>query len=123
MKSVAPSSLRSAMQKALTAAMKERDRVAVNAIRSALAAIANAEAVEDSLAPPAEPGIIIGGVRGLGRGEVPRRALTDDDARDIVRKVIAERRAAAAQYDELERHDDASRLRAEIDVLSRFVDE
>jgi uncharacterized protein len=109
------------MQTALRAAMKKQDRVAVNAIRSALAAMANAEAVDESLAPPAEPGTIAGGVQGLGRGEVPRKTITEHDARDIVQEAIAERQRAAAQYDELNRHDDAGRLREEIAVLERFL--
>jgi uncharacterized protein YqeY len=101
--------------------MKNRDRVAVNAIRSALAAIANAEAVDEALAPPAEPGTIAGGVSGLGRGEVTRRTITENDARQIVQQVIAERLAAAAQYEDLNRHADASRLRDEVAVLADFL--
>jgi uncharacterized protein YqeY len=114
--------VRSAMRAALSVAIKKRDRIAVNAIRSALAAIDNAEAVESSLAPLAEPGTIAGGVHGLARGEVPRRTITDDDARAIVRDVITERRAAAAQYDELQRTGEADRLRAESAVLARFLE-
>jgi uncharacterized protein len=49
-------SLRERLSGALPAAMKARDRVAVAALRSALAAIANAEAVDPSRAsPPAAP--------------------------------------------------------------------
>ena len=110
------------MRAALSAAIKDRDRIAVNAIRSALAAIDNAGAVDASLAPPAEPGTIAGGVRGLAGGEVPRRRITDCDIREIVQNVIAERQAAAAQYDELQRNGDADRLRAEGSVLARFLD-
>ncbi len=66
--------------------------------------------------------MIAGGVHGLGRGEVARRVLTDDDVRTIVQRVIDERRMAATQYDELGRHDDASELRTEIAVLERVVD-
>jgi uncharacterized protein YqeY len=102
--------------------MKDRDRIAVNAIRSALSAIDNAEAVDASFAPPAEPGTIAGGVRGLAAGEVLRRTLTERDVREIMQDVIADRQAAAAQYDELKRHDDADRLRGEGSVLARFLD-
>ena len=51
-------SLRERLSRALPAAMKARDRVAVAALRSALAAIANAEAVDPSRSPPpaARPG-------------------------------------------------------------------
>jgi len=114
-------SLRSAMQAALTLALKQQDRVAANAIRSALSAMANAEAVDDSLAPPAEPGMVVGGVAGLGRSEVPRRTIAEHHAREIVQKVIAERQEAAAQYDELHRPGDANRLREEIAVLSGLL--
>jgi uncharacterized protein len=44
--------LRERLGRALPAAMKARDRVAVAALRSALAAIANAEAVDPSRPPP-----------------------------------------------------------------------
>jgi hypothetical protein len=110
------------LRSALSAAMKNKDRVAVNAIRSVLASIDNAEAVDESLAPAIEPGRIAGGVSGLARGEVPRRAITEQDAREIVQKAVAERRATAAQCDALKRHREADRLRAEIAVLSRFLD-
>jgi uncharacterized protein YqeY len=109
------------MRTALGTAIRDQDRIAVSAIRSALAAIDNAEAVDESLAPPTESGLVAGGVHGLGRGDVPRRPITPQEEREIVLKVVAERREFAAQYDALQRHDDANRLRAEIAVLSRFL--
>jgi uncharacterized protein YqeY len=117
------SPLRSAIRDALQVAMKDRDRVATAALRSALAAIDNAEAVDASLAPPEQPGHIAGGVVGLGAGEVARSTLTDHDVRAIVREAIAERERAAAQYDELHRHDDAARLRTETSVLAAVLDD
>jgi uncharacterized protein len=45
--------IRTRMRRALTAAMKARDRSAVTALRSALAAIDNAEAVDPANTPPA----------------------------------------------------------------------
>jgi uncharacterized protein YqeY len=103
--------------------MKARDRSATSAIRSALAAIDNAEAVDVSVAPREQPGVIAGGVAGLGAGEVARRTLTDDEARAIVRAAISERETAAAEYDAHRRFDEASRLRAEaaalVEVLAR----
>jgi uncharacterized protein YqeY len=113
--------LRSAIRDALKGAMKDRDRVATAALRSALSAIDNAEAVDVSLAPPEQPGVIAGGVVGLGAGEVARRSLTDDDVGAIVRDAITEREAAAAQYDELHQHDDAARLRSEVAVLAAVL--
>jgi uncharacterized protein YqeY len=122
MEPMTASPLRAALRDALTVAMKDRDRVATSALRSALAAIDNAEAVDVSLAPPEQPAVIAGGVVGLGAGEVTRRTITDDDVRAILRDAISEREAAAAQYDELSRHDDASRLRTEASVLAALVD-
>jgi uncharacterized protein YqeY len=101
--------------------MKQRDRVATAALRSALAAIDNAEAVDVSLAPRAQPGTIAGGVSGHGAGEVTRRTITDDDVRAILHDVIAEREAAAAQYEALQQYDDANRLRSEVAVLAAVV--
>lgn len=123
MEPMTASTLRSAIRDALTVAMKDRDRVATSALRSALAAIDNAEAVDVSLAPPEQPGVIAGGVVGLGAGEVSRRTITDDDVRAILRDAISEREAAAAQYDEMRRHEDAARLRTEVSVLAALLDD
>jgi uncharacterized protein len=49
------STVRSRLRVALRAAMKERDAAAMSALRSALAAIDNAEAVPASRQPPAAP--------------------------------------------------------------------
>jgi uncharacterized protein len=100
--------------------MKERDAVAVRALRSLLSEIDHAEAVDPNIAPTAEPGRIAGGVAGLGAGEVPRRVLGDEDVRRVVDHAIAERRAAATEYERMGRGDDASRLRAEAEVLERL---
>ena len=115
-------SLRSTIRDALATAMKQRDRVAVRALRAALAAIDNAEAVDPSHAPREQPGTIAGGVAGLGAGEVPRRALSDDDMRTIVQATIADLEAAAAHYDHLQRALDADLLRAEAAVLSELLE-
>jgi uncharacterized protein YqeY len=110
------------MREALTVAMKERDRVAIAALRSTLAAVDNAGATDVSLAPTARSGTIAGAVVGLGASEVPRRNLTEEDVRGILQGAIDEREAAAAQYEALERQDDAERLRIEVGVLSELLD-
>ena len=56
--------LRARMASALTAAMRARDRVAVSAIRSALSAVANAEAVPVDTVPRA--GAVEGAAVGAG---------------------------------------------------------
>ena len=115
--------LRERMRQALPAAMKARDRVAVAALRSALAAIENAEAPPaPATAAPLQEGVIPGATAGLGSSEVARIDLTDDDVAAIVRREIEERRGAAATYDEAGHADRADRLRAEADALAAFLD-
>lgn len=103
--------------------MKTREVVAVSALRSALAAIDNAEAVDASQAPP--PAIvesdIAGSAGGLWAAEVERRSLTDAQVEEIVRAEVAERLAAAHHYERLGQGDHAERLRGEADVLSRHL--
>lgn len=110
--------LREVLRDDLRRAMKDRDIAAVSAIRSALAAIANAEAVA---VPDHDPTVEPMGVVGLAR-DVPRRALDAEEVVAIVRRDVDERRAALPSY---ERHGDPARverMRAELRVLARYVD-
>jgi len=91
------------LRRALTAALKSRDAVAVSALRSALAAIENAGAVEPGHAPAPGSGPIAGAVDGLGAAEVEQR------------------REAAREYAALGRTDRADRLHAEADVLAAHL--
>ena len=112
---------RAALRGALTGAMKRRDRDATNALRSAIGAIDNAEAADQSAAPVAQSAVIAGGVAGLGAGEVARLELTLDDAVAIIRAEITERRAAADEYDALGQTDRATALRNEAIALEPFA--
>ena len=111
--------LRQRLRDGLPTAMKARNRTAVTALRSALAAIDNAEAVDgtaipDSLAIERSP-------LGVGAAELPRRALREADVEALVRKEIAEREAAALEYDRMGRSDRADQLRGEAGVLAAFL--
>ncbi|MEV6275861.1 hypothetical protein [Nocardia sp. NPDC051832] len=110
--------LRDRLRAALTEAMKARDRVAAAALRSALAAIDNAEAVE---VPEVRAGAIEDSATGLGSAEVPRRDLSAGDIAAIVRAEIHERRSAAAEYESGGLLDRAGRLRAEADALAALL--
>lgn len=117
--------LRGRLRGALPAAMKARDAAAVAALRSALAAIDNAEAVEPSRGrSPAEAGHadLVGTVAGLGAAEVERRRLQEAEVEQIVRAEVAERRAAADAYERAGQDERAGRLRDEADVLSSHLD-
>jgi hypothetical protein len=122
--------MRASLRDDLKAALKARDRVATAALRSTLAAIDNAEAVPvddpvDSVTGD-EPVVtgnehVAGSAAGLGATEVARRHLTKADLRSIVESEVRERSVAAAEYEQLGRNDFAERLRAEAEVLSRYL--
>ena len=107
--------VRERLSAALPAAIKARDRVAVAALRSALAAVANAEAVPVDSVPRA--GALEEAASGAGAADAPRRDLTEHDVRALVAGEVLDRDRAAAELAELGRHEDAARLTAEADVL------
>jgi uncharacterized protein len=142
--------VRDRLRRALPAAIKARDTVAVAALRSALAAIDNTEAVDLDAAGPrpgapevqADPGVeaeadpgagvgtdavgvgpeFAGTVAGVGAGEVARRTLTAWEMEEIVRAEVAERQLTARLYENAGRLDQAERLRREARLLSAYLD-
>lgn len=115
--------MRASLRDDLTAALKARDRIAVTALRSALAAIENAEALpgEHPLDTTTENEYFGGASIGLGAAEAERRQLTDADLRSIVENEVQERSVAAAEYEQLGQQGEAERLRAEAEVLGRYL--
>jgi uncharacterized protein YqeY len=110
------STLRQRLRGALRTAMKSRDRVALGALRSTLAAIDNAEAVEVDAS--AARNLAIEMIpSGAGAAEAERRVLTEADVERIVRAEAAEREAGARDYDAAGRPERAELLRAEARVL------
>lgn len=87
---------RTRLRSALTVAMKARDTDAVAALRGAIAAIDNAEAVEPpDAANAASASAIAGAAAGVGSTEVARRDLSSAEVRSLVLAQIADRDAAA----------------------------
>ncbi|KGN31319.1 hypothetical protein N802_04315 [Knoellia sinensis KCTC 19936] len=114
--------LRATMRTALRTAMKDRDRPATSALRSALGAIDNAEAVPTEPASfAAHDAPIAGAVVGLGATEAARRELTVEDVHSVLRAEIAERREVAGEIDAAGRPERAADLRREADVLEVFT--
>jgi uncharacterized protein len=113
------------MRTALSAAMLVRDRTAVTALRTALGAVANAEAVAVAVDPAhasvVGDGAIAGAVAGLGAADVPRREVTADAVAAIVRAEIDDRRSAAAGYERSGQVERAATLHAEADVLDALL--
>jgi uncharacterized protein len=120
-----PVPLREHLRAALPAALKSGDRVAVAALRGALAALDNAEAVDPATRPDAAApaGAIERSPVGAGAAEVPRRDLTAADVARVVRAEVTEREAAADGYERAGRPDQARRLRAEAAVLAGVLAE
>ena len=120
---VADSQIRQRLQLALREALKARDTIATSALRSALAAIDNAGAVPPAPAPAAGDGgpHVAGAVAGLGAAEAERRSLTAAEVEEIVRTEVAERQAAARDYDRVGHAEQADRLRREADVLMSVI--
>ncbi len=113
-----PISLRDRLRAALPPAIKARDRYAVAALRSALAAIENAEAVAPPPPPRLQEGVIAGATAGHSSGEATRVDLSEDQVAAIVRAEVDERRAAAGDYARAGQGERAARLTAEADVLA-----
>jgi uncharacterized protein YqeY len=108
-----PDDIRTRLRRALGVALKAREAGPVSALRSAMSAIGNAEAVDEAGARPAgmASAHFAGSVAGLGAGEVRRRRLTEADIAAIVRQEAAEREAAASQYERGGRSAEAAMLR------------
>jgi hypothetical protein len=114
--------LRARLRRALTDAMQQRDRTAVTALRTVLSAIDNSEAVARP-EPPSDvaSGAIAGAVHGVGRSEVRRRTLTEEEILDVVVDQIDERDHAANEYERMGQLDRANLLRDEAAVLRSHV--
>jgi uncharacterized protein YqeY len=136
------------MRRDLTAAMKARDKRAVATLRSTLAAIDNAEAVDAAAGRghPAAAGasaeaasrgaagpeaagaeaagaeaVIVGAALGVGAAEVERRILTAAEIEAIVRREVAERESAADAYERAGQAPHAERLRGEAELLNAYL--
>ena len=114
-------SLERRLRAALPAAMKAHDRTAVTGIRSALSAIANAEAIDVSHGPEPQRGPILRPSTASTPGS-PRRQLSETDIVEIVRAEVVARMAAADEYDGIGHTGEAARLRSEADSLQTFLD-
>jgi uncharacterized protein YqeY len=111
--------IRDRLREALTDALKARDRETANVVRSALAAIGNAEAVEVGV-NGTRAGAIEESPVGLGAAEVDRHTLTEVQIAALIRAEIVERQEAARTYEHNGAEDQAARLRREAQVLIRL---
>ena len=105
--------IRRRLRDALYDALKARDEMATAALRSAISAIANAEAVGPA---PAKLRL------GPGAGDVPRRDLTEDELLAIMLAEVDERTRAAGENERLGQPEQARRLRSEADLLRALTE-
>lgn len=108
------------LRRALREALRARDTVAVPALRSALSAIANAEAVGPGpeVAAGAGNAFFAGSVAGPGAAEARRRCLSAAEVDQILRAEVSERELAAREYERGGHADQADRLRSEARALT-----
>jgi len=99
--------IREILRRDLSEALKAGSAERTSLIRSLIAAVENAEAIEP------QPGDIA--------TEAPRRRLTDADLLAIVTRERSELLAAAAEYERGGRAEEAARLRAHADVVERYT--
>lgn len=114
--------VRDSLRRDLLQAMKQRDEIAVATIRSVLADLANAEAVTEvpaSHSLPASEAPL--GSAGLSN-DLPRRELGPRDVLEILRTDADARRAALADYEQHGQRDRADRMRAELEIVGRYVE-
>jgi uncharacterized protein len=115
---MAPDDLRTHLRRRLSSALRDQDRPAVSALRSALAALDNAEAVQpaEDFRPEANEHFA-GGVAGLGVAEVERQVLDAESQRAMVKAEIEARLTAAETYEQHGQNARAAELRSGADVL------
>ena len=104
--------VRTRLKDGLKTAMKTRQSAIVSILRTVLAAIDNAEAVE--LPPKFVP--IMG-----QSNDVPRKVLTETQMRDLVANEIRALQSASAEYEQLGKTEEADTLRNQVAALSEYL--
>ncbi|CAN7495870.1 hypothetical protein LJR027_003220 [Terrabacter sp. LjRoot27] len=118
------SALRVVLRSRLTAAMRERDRAAVSVLRSAVAAIENAEAVPPDVGSAVTTSADVAGAAvGLGVTEAERRRLDDATERSIVVAEVRSLAEAEVAYAAAGQPDRARDAAAGAALLSAVLDE
>ena len=116
------SPVRVALRQRLSTALRERDKPVAATMRSAIAALENAEAA------PAAPGVtpatsrhVAGAAIGVGAAEAERLALDDETESAILRGEVDSLLEAAREYESVGHGDRAVEARTAADALSTVV--
>ena len=100
----------------LRQAMVDGDTVAVRTLRTALGALANAEAVPLDQVPREGLEPVVGQLV-----DHPRRELSEIQCEAILREEIADRQDTIRLYLRAGRHEPADQLQREVDVLAAYL--
>ncbi len=103
--------MRARLQADLRVAMKAREPERVSVIRSAIAAIGNAEAVRTERSP----------AQGVVQVEVARRDLSDDDVRAVLEALRTELLDGADELAGLGEEDRAAVVRRQAETLATYL--
>ena len=116
------SPVRLALRQRLTTALRERDKPTAAAIRSAIAALENAEAVPmPHGAVTATSTHVAGAAIGVGAAEAERLALDEETEAAILRAEVDSLLEAAGEYDSLGRGERAVEARTAANELTGVV--
>jgi hypothetical protein len=114
--------LRAALRAGLITALKARDADALAALRTAIAAIDNAQAVPAPGTKPSATSAHVAGARsGPGSTEAARQQLSLSELRQILLGQIADHTREADRYDALGQADAAERLRRQARTLAAYL--
>jgi hypothetical protein len=119
------SDLHERLRQDLKDALRARDRVAVRVLRTALSAIANAEAQPDLDGTPTSlrsEGPIAGAAAGVGASDVARRTLDDREIRSILAKERVECLTTAKELEARGAQGQVDQLRADAAMLDHYID-
>ena len=117
-----PRTLRDTLRRGLASAIKARELDAVSALRTAIAAIDNAEAVPvPETGQATTSGHIAGARAGVGAAEAARRDLGESEQRAILRGQVTGYTAEADRYEALGQPDAARRLRSQARLLGAYL--
>lgn len=111
-----PDELQNRLRADLRAAMRDRRMEEVRVIRALIAALDNAAAV-----PVADRPASLQHRFGEGSAEVTRRELSTADLQKLVAREVADRMDAAARFDDIAQVDAAQAMRAEAELVRRYL--
>lgn len=101
--------------------MKARETDTVAALRTAIAAIDNAESVAGGDVSATTDGPFAKSAEGVGATEVARRQLSAADIAEVLGRHVHEYLSNAEDYDAMGRHEAAGQLRRQAAVVSRHL--